>query len=201
MSGENLTWVYSRFYAIVERYPDLYEKIQCQTWRSDLLKNFVCREFIIRGSEGESLVKATSSLALIDRTSRKPVPIPESISSRLEHQKQDSIDFPAEFIDKKDIFDYTCDMKARYDDIDINGHMNNSSYAGLFFESVFEKFKDTMIMKSIDILFRGEIIFGDELECGVVSLDDAPGKFYHRLFNKTKGRVSAHAVTEWVNKS
>jgi len=200
MSEKNLTWVYSRFYAVVEKYPVLYEKVCCTTWRSVVLKGLVCREFIISGSGGEVLVKATSSLALIDRTSRRPVPIPEFITSQLEDDKGRSINFSTDIVEHKNEFDYIYNVKASYENIDINGHMNNSSYAGIFFESIFEKLKNQMIMKSIDISFRGEIIYGDELECGVAAIAGYPGRYYHKLFNKTKGRVSAYAVTEWVNK-
>lgn len=201
MSENNLTWVYTRFYAIVERYPELYEKVYCQTWRSDLLNGFVCREFIIRSAEGETMVRATSTLALIDKTTRKPVPVPESITSKLEHGKERSINFPADVVEPVEQFDNIFRMKARYDDIDINGHMNNASYADIFFESVFENLKNPMVMKSIDISFRGEISYKDEIECGIKSLQGEPLKFYHRLFNKTRGRVSAHAKTEWISKA
>ena len=200
MSGKNLTWVYSRFYAEVERYPDLYEKIFCRTWRSELLNGLVSREFVIGSVEGGLLVRATSTLALIDKTTRKPVAIPEDITSKLEHGKERSINFSGNVVEHIDEFDYIFDIKARYDDIDINGHMNNASYADIFFESAFENLKNPMIMKSIDILFRGEINYRDELECGIKSLPDVPGRFYHRLLNKTKGRVSAHAKTEWIDK-
>ena len=201
MSEKNLTWVYSRFYAVIETYPQMYDRIFCHTWRSEVMNGLVCREFVIRNSNGVVLVRATSSLALIDRTSRKPVPIPGFITSGLESGKGRSIDFSSERIESKTEFDYITNIRTRYDDIDINGHMNNSSYAGIFFESIFEKYKETMFLKSIDISFRGEIIYGDELECGVVLLPDSSGKFYHRLFNKTQGKVSAYAVTEWLDKN
>lgn len=197
MTEKNLTWVYSRFYAVIERYPDLYEKIRCQTWRSDVINGFVCREFIITASDGSILVNATSSLALIDRTTRKPVPVPELIISQLEHEKDRSIVFPGDIVEPEEEFSYIYSMRTRYDDIDINGHMNNASYSGIFFESIYEKLEVPMAMKSIDILFRGEIHYGDELECGVISQPGNNGKFYHRLFNNTKGRVSARAVTMW----
>jgi len=199
MAEKNLTWVYSRFYAEVNRYPELYDKVNCETWRSEVQNGLVRREFIIRSDGGDTLVQATSSLALIDRISRKPVPIPELIISKLEHRKESGIDFPLKNIENKVSYDYIYSVKARYDDIDINGHMNNASYAGLFFESVFENMEKPVNLKSIDISFRGEIIYGNELECGVAMIADSPGKFYHRLFNKTKGKVSADAVTVWSN--
>ena len=199
MSEQNLTWVYGRFYAVIEQYPQLYDKVRCETWRSELLGDFICREFIILG-DNDILVRATSSLALIDKNSRKPVPIPEFITSKLEHDKERSIKFPSNNVEHNNEFDYIYSVKTRYEDIDINGHMNNASYASFFFESVFEHLEDTMIMRSIDISFKGEILYKDELECGVFSIKDFPGKFYHRLYNKTKKRVSAYAITEWVNK-
>lgn len=200
MSEKNLTWVYSRFYTVIESYPDMYNRIFCQTWRSAVINGHVRREFVIRDLQGAVILRATSSLALIDRTVRKPVPIPEFITSTLEHDAAGSMDFPPNNIEQPDEFDYIATMKARYDDIDFNGHMNNSSYAGLFFESIYEKFRDAMTLRSIDISFKGEIVYGDELECSVAPSPDGDGKFYHRLFNKTKGRVSAYAVTAWENK-
>lgn len=200
MSEKNLTWVYSRFYAVLEHYPKLYDKIRCETWRSVLLGNFICREFLIRRDDGRIGVRATSSLALIDKNSRKSVPIPDIITSKLEYSKGRSIEFSSKTVEHRNEFDYIYTMKTRYEDIDINGHMNNASYASFFFESVFENLSGSMIMKSIDISFRGEILFKDELECGVSADKESPGKFYHRLFNKTKGRVAAYAVTIWVNK-
>lgn len=200
MSEKNLTWVYTRFYAVVERYPELYEKIYCKTWRSEAGDGLVSREFIVSSGDGGLLVRATSTLALIDKTTRKSVPIPEDIILKLEHRKDLSINFSGNIVEHVDEFDYIFSMKARYDDIDINGHMNNASYADVFFESAFENMKNPMVMKSIDILFKGEINYRDELECSIKSQPGTPWQFYHRLFNKTKGRVSAHAKTQWINK-
>lgn len=197
MAERNLTWVYSRFYAVIEQYPALYDKIRCETWRSELQGDFICREFIIHGDDERIGVRATSTLALIDKKSRKPVSIPELITSKLEHGKERSIDFPSKKIEHIYESDYIYRMKTRYEDIDLNGHMNNASYASLFFESVFEKMEIPMIMKTIDISFRGEILYRDELECGVFAIKDSPGKFYHKLYNRTKDRVCAYAVTEW----
>jgi medium-chain acyl-[acyl-carrier-protein] hydrolase len=99
--------------------------------------------------------------------------------------------------DKIDEYDYLYYTKAKYDDIDINGHMNNASYASIFFESIYEKLKGRVILKSIDIFFKGEINYGDDLECQVTLLKNFDYLFYHKLFNKTKGRFSAYAVTQW----
>ena len=196
MSEQNLTWVYSRFYAEVYDYPKIYDKVCCKTWRSRMIDNFICRDFIINKEGDDCFAKATSSLALIDRTSRKPVSIPESVKTRLEYSDEINLEFP-QVIKKIDEYDSVYNTKAEYDDIDINGHMNNASYAGIFFESVYEKIKGRAILKSIDIFFKGEINYGDDLECQVTSLKNHESLFYHKLFNRTKERFSAYAVTLW----
>ena len=197
MSEQNLTWVYSRFYAIVYDYPKIYDRVCCKTWRSRMIDNFVCRDFIINNDSDKCCIKATASLALINRTSRKPVAIPESVKTQLDYSNEINLEFPQESVDKIDEYDYFYKIKAKYDDIDINGHMNNASYAGIFFESVYEKLKERAILKSIDIFFKGEINYGDDLECRVTSLKKTENLFYHKLFNITKERFSAYAVTQW----
>jgi len=162
-----------------------------------MIDNFICRDFIINNDSDDCFVKATSSLALIDRTSRKPVAITEAIRSRLEYSNEINLEFPQEAIEKIDVYDYFYNAKAKYEDIDINGHMNNASYAGIFFESVYEKLKGREVLKSIDIFFKGEINYGDDLECQITSLKNSEKVFYHKLFNRTKERFSAYAVTRW----
>jgi len=201
MSEQNLTWVYGRFYAVVYDYPKIYDKIYCNTWRSRMIDNFVCRDFIIKNDKGDFFAKAIASLALIDKTNRKPVAIPESIRTQLEYSDEINLEFPDGIATKTGEYDYFYCTKARYDDIDINGHMNNASYAGIFFESIYEKLKAGAILKSIDIFFKGEINYGDELECQVTSLKNSQHFFYHKLLNKTKERFSAYAVTQWESLS
>jgi len=197
LSEQNLTWVYSRFYAIVYDYPKIYDNIYCKTWRSRVINNFVCRDFIINNDKDYLFVKAVSSLALINKTSRKPVAIPESVITQLEYSNEINLEFPQVIVDKIDKYDYFYNTKAKYDDIDINGHMNNASYADIFFESIYEKLKGGASLKSIDIFFKGEVNYGDDLECQVTSLKNSQHLFYHKLFNKTKERFSAYAVTQW----
>lgn len=198
MSGQNLTWVYTRFYAFIDRYPDMYEKIECETWRFISENGIVSREFIIRAKNGETLVRATASLALIDTKIRKPVAIPDFIRSQFDYSKGRSIEFPSSSIRQMDESDFTYNVQLRYEDIDINQHMNNASYAGIFYESIYKKFREQFVLKSIDISFRTEIIYGDELECRVTSYKDTSGRFYQKLVSLDTGKTCTHAVSEWI---
>lgn len=190
----NLSWVYSRFYAEVKRYPELHERIQCRTWRSRLDKYQAYREFSILDSENKPLLLATSSLVLIDNNTRRPVPLNLPSSSLFETIPERAAEFSCSRIPELETYELTFRTHARYEDIDINSHMNNASYAQLFLESL-PSMIGTYEIESIDISFRGEISYLDVITC--LSDRGKEGEYYHKMINETKGIVSALAVTRW----
>jgi len=197
MSERNLTWVYARFYTEIERFPMMYDTVFCETWRSVVADGLVNREFLLSGTNGEVLLRAAASLALIDKTSRKPVEIPEFITSQLEPQRGRAVNYIPFNVEKTDNFDYVYRNDVRFEDMDINGHMNNASYAQMFFESSFSCMQKPLTLKKIDILFKGEIVYGDVINCGVKKLEGTGARYYHSAYNEKRGRVSAVAVTGW----
>ena len=82
-------------------------------------------------------------------------------------------------IEKIESYDYIYNIKVRREDIDINKHMNNASYAQIIFESVIDRFENRYELKSMDINFRGEAFAGDMLECMVKKSDS--GIFLHKI--------------------
>lgn len=197
MVEKNLTWVYARFYAEITNYPSMYDTVKCETWRSGVTDGMVNREFIMTDQEGGEILRATSSLALIDRDTRKPVEIPDFIKNQFENDRGRALNYVPFAVEKPDRNDYIYPARTRYEDIDINGHMNNASYAQMFFESGYSAIKKGGFLKSMDIIFKGEIFYDDVISCGSVFLDGAGKRLYHSAFNENRGRVSAVAVTEW----
>lgn len=197
MSEKNLTWVYARFYAEIISYPAMYETVKCETWRSGITDGMVNREFIMKHSAGGEILRATSSLALIDRGTRKPVAIPDFIQNQFADDKGRALNYVAFPVDKTDKNDYIYTLRTRYEDIDINSHMNNASYAQMFFESGYSAIHNGSILNSIDIIFKGEVLYDETIRCSSLHIDGADKNFYHRAFNENRGRVSAVAVTNW----
>ncbi len=197
ISADNLTWVYSRFYAEIERFPQLYEEISCDTWRPCLSGNYACREFIIKDSTGGSILRATSTLALIDRDARKPVRIGADMLSSFEPERERAIEYPFPMIEIPSEIDYITDIKVRSEDMDVNNHMNNASFAQFFYESIYEKFGDSLCLQSMDINFRAEGSCGSIISCSVSSSEQEDGIFYHRMTMAETGRVLALGETRW----
>lgn len=197
MAERNLTWVYARFYAEINSYPDMYESVKCETWRSGVTEGMVNREFVMTGIGGLELLRGTSSLALIDRGSRKPVEIPDFILQQFDSEKGRALHYPSLKVEIPEKNDYLYTQKTRYEDLDINGHMNNASYAQMFFESGYSVIQDRANLYSIDIMFKGEVFYDDMITCGISSASGDERRLIHKAFNEKREKVSATAVTEW----
>lgn len=194
-ADKNLTWVYSRYYTEIFEFPLIYDTVVCETWRSGSTGNFVKREFNIFRSNGEKLAKAVASLALIDVIKRKPVEIPGYLKEQLEPEKGIAVEYNFPPIEKIESYDYVYNVKVRREDIDINRHMNNASYAQILFESVVDNFKNSYELKSMDINFRGEAFAGDILECMVKKTDS--GVFLHKIISRDEKKVILNAESIW----
>jgi acyl-ACP thioesterase len=125
------------------------------------------------------------------------VEIPDFIQNQFAHGKGRALNYKAFPVDKTDKNDYIYTLRIRYEDIDINSHMNNASYAQMFFESGYSAIRNGMILNSIDIMFKGEVLYDETIRCSSFHIDGAGKNFYHRAFNENRGRVSAAAVTNW----
>lgn len=197
-AGKNLAWVYSRYYIKIISLPRIYQRLTCETWRSGINGNFVLREFSLSAPDGEKLAEAAASLALIDTISRKPVMIPEYIKEQLAIWKNSSMKYNFPPIEKIDDYDYIYETKVRYEDMDINRHMNNASYAQLVCESVMSKFT-SIDPDTLDLNFRGEAFSGDLLDCYVKSAGE--NIFMHKICAGQEGRLILTAKSEWREKS
>ena len=175
--------------------PCLYERIYCETWRSGLDRHFVRREFNIFSSKGEKLAEAAASLALIDLNKRKPVEIPGFIKDQFEPEKGFALDYDFPSIEKIDNHDYIYTTHVRCEDIDINRHMNNASFAQILFESIAHNFKNRLELTSMDINFRGEAFAGDFLECMIKK--EQAGVFLHKIIAGNEKKVILNARSEW----
>ena len=152
---KNVAWVLTHFLIDIIEMPGDSEIVEISTWPSvhDAIR--AARDYEIRGADGRLMVRATSQWILIDTTARRPVRLAEYTG-----------DFMASGIRAYDrIFDKipdfaptkTLDFRCRYDDIDMNQHINNAVYAVWATESVGFEFRDTHRLRKIDIVFKKEI--------------------------------------------
>ena len=76
-----LTWVLARLRVLVDRYPRWREEITVETWPSGIDGLLGTRDFLLLDDDGERLARATSGWMVIDVDRRRPVRMPESVTS------------------------------------------------------------------------------------------------------------------------
>lgn len=151
----NLAWVVTHYLVDIIEMPREAEELDFTSWPAakDILR--ATRDFEIRGEDGRLMVRATSQWVLIDMEKRKPLrldgelPFWSVIPERAWDRKFEKFpDFEAT---------KTHTFKCRFDDIDVNQHINNAVYAVWATESVGYVYRNQHQLKRIELNFKKEI--------------------------------------------
>jgi medium-chain acyl-[acyl-carrier-protein] hydrolase len=191
-----LTWVLSRMHLLLERYPRRAEIIRIRTWPVNRDGLFSIRDFELQDSAGGLIGVATSSWAVLDLASRRPVRIGEKLPDyplRPVRALQDSF---ATLPILKEAENRVC-MPVLRADLDFNRHVNNTVYAGWGVEAAPANVAEHCLPMEIEIGFRAEVFYGDS----IVSLcaAEAPDSLclLHRIEHAGSGLELARMRTRW----
>ena len=151
----NIGWVVLYYLVDYIELPCEGEELTFTTWPScqDALR--ATRDFEIRGADGRLMVRATSQWILIDMEKRRPLPLANHLSpdvvTPIRAYSCAFEKFPDFETNKTHI------MKCRFDDIDVNQHINNAVYAVWATESVGYVYRTQHKLKQINIQFKKEV--------------------------------------------
>lgn len=153
--SHGMAWVVTHYLVDIIEMPTEREELKILTWPScqDALRS--TRDFEIRGADDRLLVRATSQWVLIDMARRRPLRLSENLPRWLINECRAwdrTFDKFPDFTPEK-----THTMKCRFDDIDVNQHINNAVYAVWATESVGYTFRNQHQLKRIELNFKKEI--------------------------------------------
>jgi medium-chain acyl-[acyl-carrier-protein] hydrolase len=194
----NITWILSRLHVQMVRYPYWRETVTIKTWPAQVDRLYAIRDFELFDGRERPVGKATSSWMLMDIKSRKPIPITDSI-------QQIHLNSPGRAID--DVFEKLPVMQeaqneklfhVRLSDLDVNQHVNNVNYIEWGLETVPEEIYKFYFLADMEITFRAESNFGDQ----VVSQSESHKVkdhqiFIHQLTREKDKRELARLRTHW----
>lgn len=187
----NITWVVTHYIIEISEMPGDKEKLTFSTWPVHHEALRAVRDFEVLGSDGRPMVRASSQWIMMDLSTRRPVKLDEYLPD------WDCIPdraLPAPF-DKFDEFDSEtiADFDVRYDDFDVNRHVNNAVYATWATESLGFDFLDSHKLKGLKINFKKEIPAGAKKVSVAYGTD---GKTSRHVI-RSGGAANAVAVCEW----
>lgn len=177
--SEGRAWVLTHWHIVIDRYPLQYEDIRVGTFASRFRGVLANRNFYLRSSEGDLLVRADSSWGFIDLSSGRLVrPEEHNIAGYGEHEPLPMPHEPRRISLPDGLAD--CEpVVLRRHHIDVNEHMNNCQYVLLALDLLPAEEHPHRIR----VDYRRSAVLGDTLypkiahagDRSVISLQDADG--------------------------
>lgn len=131
---KNLCWVCLRYRLKFFDSPKLFEEISVHTWPLPLRLGIFPRLFQVENSEGKTLLRASSLWGIMDLDKRIMVnPTDYGLPHFPQTRGEDFSDLkPLQKIKEPAGLSRSVSYQTKYSDLDINGHVNNTSYLTWF---------------------------------------------------------------------
>jgi acyl-ACP thioesterase len=199
IAGDHLTWVISRLYIEIIRFPFWREKIWVHTWPVDSYGKFAIRDFEFFDRKGNKIASGTSSNMLMNTITRRSVD-PRPYLSKIARTDIRALDydFPElEAVKEADEAVGKASITVRRSDLDINGHVNASQYLAWALESVPEDYYGGHRLRGFEIAYRAETFHRDAVLSE--SYFGSEGEMLHRISRKKDGRELSRCRSKWVD--
>ena len=171
MFDKGVLWAVIRTRYDVLEQPRLYDEILVRTWPHDPSKFSFLRDYTIKDSNGNLLVKGTSEWVLMSREDRSFVSLlsvyndnPVYLEDRNYSKKPRKLrNFDHEGLEP-------CVICPPYSTVDLNGHVNNANYADLLLDAISPH--EGHSVKSFQIDYRREVHEGEPLQIYTCKTED-----------------------------
>lgn len=151
--SNNLAWFVLKYrFELYENINDIMS-LDIKTESRGLSRLFAHRDFHFYNND-KLFARATSQWALVDLTSKKIIK-PQDVLHLQNFEKREN-DLNFDKIPTLPEITYKKTFQIRFDDIDINKHVNNANYLSWALESLNFDFRNKYIPKIVDIYFKKE---------------------------------------------
>ena len=192
--SKGFAWVGSNYHLQIARLPKMHEKIKVQSWPAVEKKLGAIREFLVQSENGDTLIKASSQWILIDAARRRPIALRENLPMyQVIGERVIDTDFPK--ISEPQKIDEAAEFFIRFDDIDLNNHVNNAVYPLWASEAVGIDFRAAHTPAEIEIAFKKEGLYGEDIR---VETEFDNLTTIHRIKATGDGRELARVRICWI---
>lgn len=193
---KNLGWFLLKLHIEFNEYPENVENLVIKTEPRGYNRLFANRDFEL-WNENQLLARAASTWGMIDFETKSMVSIGDVLAdnpmfTQYEKREDDLKYNKIQFTEKVDVEKV---FEIRFDDIDVNQHVNNSNYLVWAFETLDYSFRKNNKLKTLDMMFKKEIKYGNKVLSQVEILD---GKTIHLLKNAETDEELCLVQAEWI---
>lgn len=194
----NLAWFLLKYHIEFDDYPQGIYNIDIKTEPRGYNKLFAFRDFeILYGNT--QIGRASTTWALVDLDTKSMANVVEALQGNphMKLYEKRETDLAYEKIKLPQSFDIEKTFEIRFDDLDVNKHVNNANYIVWAFETLDFEFRHKKKLKALDIIFKKEITYGSTVLSLAQKTDDTT---VHVLKNKETGEELCLVMAQWVNK-
>ena len=195
---QNLAWFLLKYRIEFVDYPKEKYDLKIKTFPRGCNKLFAFRDFEVYDNEA-LLGRAASAWALVDINKKSMVSAAQILSDNKNmppYEKKEN-DLVYSKIPQITNVNKEKTFEIRYDDLDVNMHVNNVNYIIWAFETLDFDFRKNKKLKALDIVYKKEIKYGESVLSQVENLDN---KTVHVLKNSKTDEDLCHIQAEWIEK-
>ena len=152
-------WVLNSWQIEVNRYPDIMEEIEIQTWPSGFKGVFGPRSFCMKSKEGEVLAIAKTLWVYMDTETGRPAKPSEELIQKYTVEPAIEMEEISRKISVPDELEAVDWITVRKYHIDTNQHVNNSQYVQMALETFPQEFS----AKKLRVEYKKSAVFGDRI--------------------------------------
>lgn len=190
LNTQNLTWVLHRLHVQMDWLPEWRDEISIKTWPSGGNGLRAYRDFLILDTSENEIGRSLSYWLMLDLKSKRPVRVPETILATALNNGEHVLPVNSARLAFEENTPMQDTFTVRQRDLDMNHHANNVTYI----EWVLETLPQNTSIHEMDIEFRTECTYGEEVEGGFIKGDS--GLNQHRLRRKQDRRIVALATSK-----
>lgn len=200
LKERNMVWVLSSWQIVVDRFPDLCERVTVGTFPYAFKGCFGYRNFFMKDKEGGFLAKANTMWTLLETESFRPAHPTEKMLEKYIIEERLAMDYAGRKIPVPDQGSLAEEITVRQQHLDTNHHVNNGQYVRMAMELLPEGFSIKQMRAEYkkqallhDVLYPciGSRTGQDGQEIWTVSLQNGQGGVYVNVEFEGK-RVQSH---------
>lgn len=172
LNDTHQAWVMSRMRVIFDRLPMWRQKVRLQSWHKGAAGFMFLRDFVMTDTEGDTLVRATTSWLVIDMNTRRLArrgAFAEFATDESKCIPEHVIEEPAAKVTLPEDAVQVAQKshKVTYADLDMNNHVNNVMYTVWAMDAVGLEVTEENPLRELEINFNNEIRPDAEVELTV----------------------------------
>ena len=162
LNAQNLGWFLVRYRIEFDNYPKELSEMSFRTENRGTLKQTAYRTFEAYTPDGERVLRALSSWLMVDLENKSLVNIEQRFPDITKFEKKEN-DLTLRKLKTITEWNREKTFHVRYEDLDMNGHVNNTVYMSWAMEALDMEFLNSHNIKNIDIYYKHEVRYGDDV--------------------------------------